>query len=522
MQFVRAPNLYATEDSKLKGRVSITGLVMLIGGAWLALIDDGCGCVPMIGKATAQVVKRARFDGKLSRCRLPGLDEEVLCGRYEVYEDRAARKGRKISLKIVVLPAMTEKVAPEPMVYLAGGGVLPATEYAPFFARRFLNLRRQRDILLVDQRGTGESNALPCNLPTALDRSEFFDEARYLEAIRGCRKELESKADLRFYTTPIAMDDLDEVRQWLGYPQLNLYGMSYGTKAAQVYLRQHPTRVRVIAMHGVVPLNTSMWSDTPRLAQDALDRVLDHCSGQAQCREAFPNLKQEFGSLLKRLSETPVKVSVEPPNAGRQIEITIDDQSVREFVYGAMSSASAIRTLPLMLHLAYQENYRLLAQRLIPGGRGVPRGVFLSIACGEAISLIDPNSIREAAANTFMGESHLRRLVRTCQEWPRGWLPRDFWTPVRSSIPALILTGAWDHTTPPRYAASVARTLTNARQLVLPNRSHNDVDPCVTKLIEAFVIMGKAEGLEASCAADEQGVEFVTNVDAMRKPDGKQ
>jgi pimeloyl-ACP methyl ester carboxylesterase len=506
------------EYSKVKRRALIVGLMTLIGGFWLPLLDYGWGFCQVSEEATAQVVNSARFEGKLSQCRLPGLDEEVLCGRYQVYEDRAARKGRKINLKIVVLPAKTDKVAPDPMVYLAGGGVLPATEYAPFFARRFANLRQQRDILLVDQRGTGESNPLPCNLPTALDRSELFDEVRYLEAIRRCRKELESKADLRFYTTPIAMDDLDEVRQWLGYPQLNLYGMSYGTKAAQVYLRQHPTRVRAIAMHGVVPLNTSMWSDTPRLAQEALDRVFDLCSGQAKCREAFPNLKQEFGSLLERLSEKPVKVKVEPPNAGQQMEITFNDQSVREFVYGTMSSANAIRTLPLMLHLAYQGNYQPLAQRLIPGGRGVPRGVFLSIACGEAISLIDPNGIREAAANTFMGESHLRRLVRTCQEWSRGWLPKNFWTPVKSTIPVLILTGALDHTTPPRYGDSVARTLPNARHLVLPNRSHNDVDPCVAKLIEEFVIRGKAEGLDASCAVNEQGLIFVTDLDAMRKP----
>ena len=200
------------------------------------------------------------------------------------------------------------------------------------------------------------------------------------------------------------------------------------------------------------------------------------------------------------------------------MEITLTDQSVRELVYGAMTSANAIRTLPALLHLAYRGNYQPLAQRLIPGGRGVPRGVFLSIACGEAISLIDPKSIREATANTFMGESSVRRLVSTCQEWPRGWLPKNFWEPVRSNAPVLILTGASDHTTPPQYGDSVARTLTGARHLILPNRSHNDVDPCVAGLIEAFVISGKAESLDASCAANEQGLNFVTSLDAMKNP----
>lgn len=458
------------------------------------------------------------LDQKLGRCRLPDIDEELFCGQYEVYEDRAARKGRKIALNIVVLPATTDQRAPDPLVYLAGGGVLPATEYVAFFARRFAELRQQRDILLIDQRGTGKSNPLPCDLRAALDRSEPLNESRYFGAIRNCRKELESKADLRLYTTALAMDDLEEIRRWLGYTQLNLYGLSYGTKAAQVYLRQHPVRVRVIVMHGVVPINSSMWSDTPRLAQDALDRVFDDCSRQEKCHDAFPNLKHEFDSLLRRLSEKPVKLKIAPPNSGQQVEISIDDQSLREFVYGAMTSANSIRSLPLLLHLAYQENYQPLAQRLIPGGRGVPRGVFLSIACGEAISLIDLKRIPKVTKNTFMGEAPVRRLVATCKEWPRGRLPENFWKPAKSSIPVLILTGALDPTTPPHYAESVARTLTGSRHLVLSNRSHNDVDPCVTKLIEAFVIKGKTDSLDVSCVEDVPELEFATKLESTGRP----
>jgi hypothetical protein len=260
-----------------------------------------------------------------------------------------------------------------------------------------------------------------------------------------------------------------------------------------------------------------MWNDTPRLAQEALDHVIGLCSEQEPCREAFPNLGKEFDALLERLSGKPVKVKAQRLSDGQQVEITVDDRSIREFVYAAMASANGIRTLPLMLHLAYQGDYQPLAQRLIPGGRGVPRGVFLSIACGEAISLIDPNTFREAAVNTFMGESSVRRMVSTCREWPRGVLPGNFWTPVRSDIPILLLTGALDHTTPPRYANSVALTLANSQHLVLPNRSHNDVDPCVSKLIETLVVSGSAEGLDARCA-NEQGLSFVTKLDAMRKP----
>jgi len=167
--------------------------------------------------------------GKLKPCHVPGVDDEVRCGRYEVYENRAARKGRKIGLNIVVLPAKGQKVIADPLVFLAGGGVAPATSYAPFLNESYTNLRRQRDILLVDQRGTGGSNPLECDLTTDPTSVEYRDEGRFLAAVRRCRNALEKKADLRYYTTPIAMDDLDEVRGWLGYPRLNLFGVSYGS-----------------------------------------------------------------------------------------------------------------------------------------------------------------------------------------------------------------------------------------------------------------------------------------------------
>lgn len=468
-------------------------------------------------QVTSTTSLQRNLNDKLSKCRPLGLDEEVLCGRYGVYEDRAARRGRKISLHVVVLPAKTAEVAPDPLVYLAGGGVLPATEYVAFFARAFPNLRQHRDILLVDQRGTGESNRLDCDLPSPItDRSTFFDETSYIKAIRRCRKELESKADLRFYTTPLAMDDLDEVRQWLGYSKLNLYGMSYGTKAALVYMRQHPKRVRAVALHGAIPPDVSIWSDTAPLAQKALERVFDGCATQEQCRVAFPNLRQEFDSLLKRLSEKPVTVTVESPK-GQQIELTLDDRSIRNFVYGALGSVNAIREIPLMIHLAFREDYRFMAQRLIPRGRGVPRGIFLSLVCSEGVPQMNADDIGEAA-KTFFGDFSIRRQLHICQEWTKASLPKDFWKPVKSNASVLILTGALDHTTPPRYGDTAVRTLTNGRHLELPSRSHNDVDPCVIGLIEAFVISGSAERLDTSCAANEQRLIFATSPDALRKP----
>jgi pimeloyl-ACP methyl ester carboxylesterase len=448
---------------------------------------------------------------KLQPCHVPDVDEEVLCGRYEVYENRAARQGRKIGLNIVVLPAKSSDVAADPIVFLAGGGVAPATRYAAFLSKAFPVLRRQRDVLLVDQRGTGGSNPLECDLSTDPANAEYRDDARFLEAVRRCRTELEHKADLRYYTTPIAMDDLDEVRGWLGYPRLNLFGVSYGTTAAMVYLRQHPERVRTVALQGVIPFDVPMWLEYPRSSQQALDRVFAACVRQPGCHNAFPEIESEFRSLLKRLTEKPVKVRVGPSETGPEAEVTIDGEVLRDFVSKALSSAARIHDLPLLVHLAYQGDPQLLARRVASKeGSGIPKGVYLSIVCSENMQF-DPATLPATTAGTFLGGLRVERDISACREWPRGWLPPGFWMPVKSNVPTLVMNGSLDHLTPPRYGERVAQALGNARHVVLPNRGHNDTDPCVCGMIEAFIIAGNLEGLDTSCLAKTEDLSFALN-----------
>jgi pimeloyl-ACP methyl ester carboxylesterase len=516
-------------------------LVLGVVGAY-ALIFGGCPASAAPAPATpppmSQGAPRALpapsrgLAEKLKPCHVPGVDEEVLCGRYEVYENRAALQGRKIALHIVVLPAQGPDVAADPFVFLAGGGVAPATRYAPFLREAFPNLRRQRDILLVDQRGTGGSNPLECDLPTDPTNAVYRDDARFLSAVRRCRRELEPKADLRYYTTPIAMDDLDEVRGWLGYPRINLFGVSYGTTAAMVYLRQHPERVRVVALQGVVPLDVPMWLEVPRSSQQALDRAFAACARQPGCHGAFPELENEFSSLLKRLAEKPVKVEVGPVENGPEVDtrkpalwhvdtpsgpVTIDDEVLRGFVARVLVSASRIHDLPLLVHLAHQGDYQLLARRVAPREEsGIPKGVYLSIVCNENMQF-DPAALPAATAGTFLGGFRLGREVSACREWARGWLPPGFWIPVKSNVPALVLNGSLDYLTPPRYGERVAQALANARHLVLPNRGHDDTDPCVCGMIEAFIIAGRLEGLDTSCLAKTEDLSFALQREQLLK-----
>lgn len=450
----------------------------------------------------------------LHKCRVPGVDQDLLCGTYEVFENRVARAGRKIPLNIILMPATGPMVERDALVYLAGGGVVPATRYAGMFARWFATLREHRDILLVDQRGTGKSNPLDCATTTAMPREPGTTMTAYLAGIRGCRDELSKRADLRFYTTPIAMDDLDEVRAALGYETLDLMGMSYGTKAAQAYLRQYPARVRTIALHGPMPMDAPMWLELPRSGQDTLDLVFKTCAADAECGKAFPELGREFATARERLRAKPVTTEAEAPD-GAMKRVTITEQTLIDNLTGMVNIARGIRDIPLMLHQAYGGDYTMLAALAAeegttgPGAPPIaPRGLYLSLLCSESIPQFDPRDIDRATAGTFMGGGWLHNQVDVCGEWVKSSLPSGFWKPVRSELPALVMAGAFDATTPPRYAESVVKHFPNGRLIVLPARSHNDGDACTMSLIQSLVIAGSARDIDTGCVAETPVLKF--------------
>jgi pimeloyl-ACP methyl ester carboxylesterase len=277
-----------------------------------------------------------------------------------------------------------------------------------------------------------------------------------------------------------------------------------------VYVRRHSERVRTVALQGVVPIDAPMWLEAARSSQQALDETFAACARQPACRAAVRDPATDLAKVLQRLAEKPAVVE----------GVTIDDVVVRHFIFRALYSASRARELPLLVHLAAEGDLAPLGARVaVRGDSGVPKGVYLSIVCNEVIPLFDPDALPAAASGTFLGTLKVGREIRACREWPRAALPPDFWTPVRSSAPALVMNGALDSLTPPRYGEHVAWSLVNARHLVLPGRAHDDVDPCVTGVIEAFVLAGHANGLDTSCLARTPDLPFaVARDELLRDP----
>jgi pimeloyl-ACP methyl ester carboxylesterase len=442
----------------------------------------------------------------LNDCEIQGLGK-AKCGTLAVYENRATKKGRMISLNIVVLPATGEKREPDPLVYFAGGPGSAATEDALGFAPEFAKLREHRDLLFVDQRGTGKSHPLNCEFYNPNDMQSYLGYFMPLEDVRKCRPQLEAYSDLKLYTTTIAMDDMDEVRAALGYEQINLFGGSYGTRAALTYLKRYPQRVRTATLQGVAPANLYMPSDFPVGNERALQGVIAECAADEACHKTFPNLKEEAHSVLDQLIKGPVEVEVQKPNSKETVKVKLSRDLAAEAIRYMLYSPRPASRVPLVIHRAAQGDFVMLAQTAIEYrinlvGSG-SNGMYLSVTCAEDLPWIKPGEGERMAANTFLGDYRLRQQREACALWPRGEIERDFAEPVHADRPVLILTGEWDPVTPPSNGDAAAKTLTNSLHIVVPHGAHGlggleNID-CILRIMTDFVERGTIKGLDTSC-----------------------
>jgi pimeloyl-ACP methyl ester carboxylesterase len=455
----------------------------------------------------------------LRPCEPRGIPGPAKCGTYEVFENRAARKGRKISINILVLPATGDKREPDPFFYFAGGPGSGASEDAPGIAQAFAKIREHRDLVFVDQRGTGQSNRLDCAFYDAKNPQSYLGYFFPLDEVRKCRTELETKADLTLYTTTIAMDDIDEVRAALGYDKINLFGASYGTRAAMVYLRQHPKSVRTVMLQGVAPTNMHMPGDYPQQTERALQGVLAECAADEACNKAFPNIKSEARAVLDRLIKGPVDVEFTPQGAPAPIKVTLSRNLVAEAVRYMLYNAGGASRVPLFLHQAAGGNFVPLAQAAFRFRRTLvgtgSNGMYLGVTCAEDLPFIKrgEGESERNAQNTFLGDYRLQQQREACELWPRARVDADYFKPVRSDVPVLILTGEWDPVTPPANGDFVSRTLPNSLHIVVPHGAHGlgglDGLDCIERLSAEFVDRGTTKGLDTSCVKNIRRKGFV-------------
>jgi pimeloyl-ACP methyl ester carboxylesterase len=322
-----------------------------------------------------------------------------------------------------------------------------------------------------------------------------------LELFRQCLDGYD--ADPSLYTTPIAMDDLDEVREYLGYERINLYGGSYGTRAAIVYVRRHGDRVRSVVLDGVAPTDMALPLYMSRDGQRALDLLFADCESDAGCGAAFPDLRGRFARLLDRLDASPETRSIVHPRTARPEEITVNRMLLSGIVFGALYSPEASSMIPFLIDRAVAGQYEgLIALGSLSEGAAdqISMGMRYSVVCAEDAPLIDAETLSRETADTFMGQTTADMFLRPCEFWPRGEVPEDYYEPFPADVETLILSGQLDPVTPPTWGERIARQWPNSRHIVVPGIGHGvAVRGCTMQMVRRFYDEGTARNLDAEC-----------------------
>lgn len=422
-----------------------------------------------------------------------GNQVDARCGILTVPENRSNPDGRQIKLNIAVIPAINRTPEPDPLFLLAGGPGQSAIETFPTMIPMLFDIHQERDVVLVDQRGTGKSNPLQCLGPE--DEALTADEV--LDKLKSCPQHLD--ADLRFYTTEIAMTDLDEVRSALGYETINIYGASYGTRATLTYLRMFPNHVRTITIDAVVEPGFVMFMDASADGQASLEKFFARCEKDDACNTTFPNLKEEFNTLLSRLDNSPTKITIPHPLTHKPIEINVTHKAIANMVFNSLYSPDIVAMLPLSIHEAYaNENYTPLISQAYLVNAGIYDGMFYAVTCTEDAPLISTSEAQKSEQDIFGNMTS--DFTSVCAAWPKGNVSPEFREPIKSNIPTLILSGDADPITPPWHAEKVAESLTNELSVTFSEMGHGNLaNLCGVKLLKNFIDTTSVDKLDTTC-----------------------
>ncbi|CAN5167003.1 alpha/beta hydrolase [soil metagenome] len=444
---------------------------------------------------------------------------EALCGSFEVLENRAAPAGRKIRLAVAWLPAKGE-AEPDPMVMLAGGPGQSALETFPTIANAFADLRKHRNVLLVDQRGTGGSNKLRCkdededkngdkadsstgtgdaSVPSPASLETDLANAR--AATERCVAQLSKIADLRFYSTTDAIQDLDEVRAAIDADKLNLMGVSYGTRVAQQYAKRYPGHVRTITIDGIAPNSLVLGNTMARTLESSLDRQFARCAKDPKCESKLGDPRSNLNTLMQTLRTAPPKVTFRDAITGESRTETLTTGHIagvaRLFAYIPQIAG----LLPLELNEAAHGRYEplmALANLLrTTVGDQITDGMQFSVICTEDAGEL---KVEPADVGSLLGTDLVTAMQTACAVWPHGERPAGFRAPLTGNLPVLILSGEFDPVTPPAFGDEVLKSLGNARHLVVRGQGHNVLPVgCVPKLFTRFVETADAKSLDVHC-----------------------
>jgi pimeloyl-ACP methyl ester carboxylesterase len=454
---------------------------------------------------------------EFSNCMLalPGtnMTAAARCGSLEVAENPDEPAGRRIQLNIAVAPATGKTTEPDPVFFFAGGPGQAASETWVMLRPVLRKIRKSRDIVMIDQRGTGNSNKLACESEIEEDLNQEIDLDLVRTETEKCLANLDG--DPRFYTTTIAMGDYNLVRQAMGYEKINIMGVSYGTRSAQVYLRLFPETVRSVTLDSVVPMQLALGQEHALALDSSVQAVFDDCAGDDTCSSLYPNRVEELNSLFAKLREAPQQITIINPVSGEPQEMRLSADTLGVAIRFLSYASETQALIPLLVHEALETGdlSRLASQAiLVMSGLNemLAKGMELSVICSEDYPFMDFNA---DYSETLMGNLLLDIVDLQCKIWPRGEVPGGFHDAVVSDLPVLLLSGERDPVTPPAYATQAAATFSNSLDLVARGQAHSVMkNVCFRDITTEFIEKGTVEDIDTSCVEDIQPAPFFTSL----------
>jgi len=446
----------------------------------------------------------AQRHAELAPCELAGpgnLSVAARCASLEVAENPERPDGRRIELAFAVVPARAAGPNADPVFFLAGGPGQSARDVAPMISAALSKVNRERDLVFLDQRGTGGSNPLHCDPASGAEVDWMeMDFERIVEVVKRCLADW--AADVRFYTSNHAADDIVHLSDHLGFDRINLVGGSYGTRLAQVVARRHPQRVRSLVLDGVVPTRLHLGSEHAVKLDAALARLFSRCAQSADCNARFADLDRALADLIRRYRRHTEPIKLPHPRTGRTIDIEFNDQvlagALRFLAYDPASQS----VVPFLIDEAARTGNpeRLASQALIVTDQltgQIAMGLNFAVGCSEDWPGW-PGDIDNSG--TLLGEAMDELYARVCAEWPVHPLAEDFHQPFDDGHPVLILSGELDPVTPPEYGEEAAAQYANSRHLVGRGLGHIAMtQPCFGSIIAQFIETASLEDLDTEC-----------------------
>jgi pimeloyl-ACP methyl ester carboxylesterase len=483
-----------------------------VGAGALLVLGLSAGAAPAAASAPDLVLSACELEHPL---RFTVVAAE--CGVLSVAENPQDPAGRHIPLHVARVPAISRRKQADALFILAGGPGAAASAFYTTVAGALARIHRERDIVLIDQRGTGGSNPLDCAADAQLLYRATQDEIA--ADTQRCLTRLSARADVAYYTSSLAVLDLERVRAALGVGRIDLYGTSYGTRVAQHYLRRFPQRVRALILDGVVPAPVALGPATASDAERALLDILARCAGESACRARYGDPARTYHSVRAALRNQAVPVTVADPSTGDPTRFSFSTEHLATVLRLGSYTAEYAALLPLLLdEAAARQDYGPLAAQflLIERGYGeaLASGMHNSVVCAEDVPFYDARAIdRARLADTFLGTLQLDGLDTVCRIWPHGPVDADLHAPLESDVPALLLSGSDDPVTPPAFAQLAVRGFPHGLSIVLDGFGHGALTaPCMDRVLAQFLARASVVGLDLDCTRRARPLPFFTSL----------